>query len=95
MKEPWSAKERAARIRLPRSNRWPISSFRKGVSKSAVMLFGDLSQFYERLGMKRKAIGYSDSAMSASRRLSGMLMPDLWRFRTQIFANSSRPGEAF
>lgn len=45
--------------------------------------------------MKRKAIGYSDSAMSASRRLSGMLMPDLWRFRTQIFANSSRPGEAF
>lgn len=59
------------------------------------MLFGDLSQFYERLGMKRKAIGYSDSAMSASRRLSGMLMPDLWWFRTQIFANSSRPGEAF
>ncbi len=59
------------------------------------MLFGDLSQFYERLGMKRKAIVYSDSAMSASRRLSGMLMPDLWRFRTQIFANSSRPGEAF
>lgn len=59
------------------------------------MLFGDLSQFYERLGMKRKAIGYNDSAMSASRRLSGMLMPDLWRFRTQIFANCSRPGEAF
>lgn len=57
------------------------------------MLFGDLSQFYERLGMKRKAIGYSDSAMSASRRLGGMLMPDLWRFRTQIFANSSRPAK--
>lgn len=64
-------------------------------SESAIMLFGDLSQFYERLGMKKKAVEYSDSAMSASRRLGGRLMPDLWRFRTQIFANSSRPGEAF
>ncbi len=64
-------------------------------SESEVMLYGDLSQFYDRLGMSEKAIEYSDSAMAVSRRLGGALMTDLWRFRTQIYANDSHPEEAF
>lgn len=64
-------------------------------TESAVMLYGDMSQFYHRLGMVEQAIEYSDSAMSVSQRLKGKLMPDLWRFRTQIFANDRRTAEAF
>lgn len=64
-------------------------------SESEIMLYGDLSQFYDRLGMSEKAVEYSDSAMSVSRRMGGRLMPDLWRFRTQIYANDGRTAEAF
>lgn len=64
-------------------------------SESMIMLYGDLSQFYDRLGMSQKAIEYSDSAMAVSRRLGGKLMPDLWRFRTEIYANDSHTAEAF
>lgn len=64
-------------------------------TESVVMLYGDLSQFYHRLGMIRLALQYSDSAMAVSRRLDGALMPDLWRFRSQIYANEGRTAEAF
>lgn len=64
-------------------------------SECVIQLYGDLSQFYERLGMPGKAIEYSDSAMAVSRRLGGVLMGDLWRFRTQIYANNGNTNEAF
>lgn len=65
------------------------------VSESVIQLYGDLSQYYERLGMIDHAIAYSDSAMEESRRLDGAMMGDLWRFRTQIYANRGRTAEAF
>lgn len=68
---------------------------RTAPTESAVMLYGDMSQFYHRLGMIERAIAYSDSAMAVSRRMDGLLMPDLWRFRTQIYANASDTPAAF
>lgn len=64
-------------------------------SESAVMLYGDISQFCERLGMTEKALAYSDTAMAVSRSLGGLLMADLWRFRTQVYANVGRTDDAF
>ena len=64
-------------------------------SECAIQLYGDLSQFYERLGMIEKAIEYSDSALEVSRRIGGTLKSDIWRFRTQIYANHGRTAEAF
>lgn len=64
-------------------------------SECAIQLYGDLSQFYERLGMIEKAIEYSDSALAVSRRTGGLLKSDIWRFRTPIYANHGRTAEAF
>lgn len=64
-------------------------------TESAVQLYGDLSQYYDRLGMADKAIEYSDSSLAVSRRCGGQLMSDIWRFRTQIYANRGRTAEAF
>lgn len=71
------------------ARRWPAPT------ESAVMLYGDMSQFYHRLGMIERAMMYSDSAMAVSRRMDGLLMPDLWRFRTQIYANTGDTAAAF
>ena len=64
-------------------------------SECAVQLYGDISQFYDRLGMSEKAIEYSDSALAVSRRTGGVLMSDIWSFRTQIYANDNQTSEAF
>ena len=64
-------------------------------SECAVQLYGDLSQYYDRLGMADKAVEYSDSSLAVSRRCGGLLMSDIWRFRTQIYANRGRTAEAF
>lgn len=64
-------------------------------SECAVQLYGDISQFYDRLGMSDKAIEYSDSALAVSRRAGGVLMSDIWSFRTQIYANDNQTAEAF
>ena len=72
-----------------RSRQWHVPT------ESEVMLYGDLSQFYERLGMVEQAILYSDSALAVSRRMEGRLMPDVWRFRTQIYANNGHTAQAF
>lgn len=64
-------------------------------SECAIQLYGDISQFYERLGMIEKAIEYSDSALEVSRRTGGMLMCDIWRFRMNIYANAGLPAQAF
>lgn len=63
--------------------------------ESTVMLYGDISQFYDRLGMTEHAIAYSDTAIAVSRKLDGLLISDLWRFRSQIFANINNQAKSF
>lgn len=64
-------------------------------TESALMLYGDLSQFYDRLGMPEPAIAYSDSAMTVGRGIGSPLIVDIWRFRTQIYANRGQTAAAF
>lgn len=52
--------------------------------EEVIQLFGDMSLLYSELGMNREAVAYSDSAVMQSLRLNGRLLPDVYRFRSDV-----------
>lgn len=64
-------------------------------TEGTIQLFGDLSLLYARLGMDDKAVEFMDSAMAASRRLGGVMMSDLWRFRSEMYADADNMRMAY
>lgn len=53
--------------------------------EGVIQLFGDMGSLYRTFGMFDKALEYNDSALAESRRLGGVLMSDLYVFRSNIF----------
>lgn len=56
--------------------------------EEVIQLFGDMSLLYSELGMNKEAIAYSDSAVRQSLQLNGRLLPDVYRFRSDVFFNA-------
>lgn len=52
--------------------------------EEAIQLFGDISLLYSEIGMTDEAVAYSDSAIAQSICLNGRLLPDVYRFRSDV-----------
>ena len=54
-------------------------------SEGVIQLYGDISLLYSRVGIDDEAFRYSDSALTASRRMDGLLMSDVYKMRAGLW----------
>lgn len=63
-------------------------------SEGAIQLFGDLGVLYGQLGLMEEAFEYNDSALAESRRQGGVMMSDLYQFRSVFYQQQDNSEEA-
>ena len=62
--------------------------------EGTIQFFGDLSLLYGQLGLMDEAYEYSDSALAESRRQGGIMLSDIYKFRSVFYQSEGRIAEA-